>query len=90
MDTDSARVTSMAVANLSLDVVGSFFSKMEPILHGIVTVSQISVALATVAYIIVKTVQYKKSRRIFRGEVQKEAKREARRDRRRHRHFNGE
>ena len=75
MDADSARVTGAAVANLSLDVIGNFFSKMEPILHGVVTVSQILVALATVAYIIVKTLQYKKSKREFQGEVRKEVRR---------------
>lgn len=60
MNSEETSVSLMAAANLSLNGVGLFFTRLEPVLHGVITVAQILVALVTVIYIVKKIAQVRK------------------------------
>lgn len=56
-DREGVAVGMLAMFNLSLDKVASFFVGMSSFFHVILDVSQAVVALATAAYFIVKTIR---------------------------------
>jgi len=62
-NTDEGKISFLAAGNLLLSGAGDWLVMLEPWLHSLLQLGQILVALATVVYIVKKTLLLKSKRR---------------------------